>query len=160
MLSLLNLRPAPTLAMNLSLSESTVRRRFNMKIGTRDGCWIWDAATANGYGVMCVGEEILQAHRLSYRLFYGEEPGELCVCHHCDVKRCVQPMHLFLGSPSDNLSDAYEKGFLNHLGHGPTADWIGPTIYNPKLVSALDDECRTTHPRRDWFPTNPKAVPA
>jgi len=145
--------------MNFSLSESTVRRRFDMKIGTRDGCWIWDAATANGYGVMCVGEELLQAHRLSYRLFYDEDPGELCVCHHCDIKRCVQPVHLFLGTPSENMSDAYSKGRMPHFPGNQTPEWIGPEIYNPNLMDTLDSQFPKLSPRKGWL-SKAEPVPA
>ena len=81
-----------------------------------NGCWIWiRAKNLNGYGI--VGGWIIRdkpvrlAHRASYELFVGPILPELSVCHKCDVKACINPKHLFLGTQKDNWNDYVSKGF-------------------------------------------------
>jgi hypothetical protein len=76
------------------------------------GCWLWRGATNhNGYGVMLgPGRKTVRAHRRCYEVAKGEIGAGLEVCHTCDVPRCVNPDHLWLGTGSDNALDKTRKG--------------------------------------------------
>lgn len=76
-----------------------------------NGCWRWQKAIQpNGYGATTHKDKRISAHRLSYIAFKGDIPEGMCVCHVCDVRDCVNPDHLFLGTNSDNMQDMINKG--------------------------------------------------
>ncbi len=75
------------------------------------GCWLWNAQIyPTGYGSFYLNKKNHLAHRASWILFKGNIPENLFVCHKCDVKRCVNPDHLFLGSQTENMRDMIDKG--------------------------------------------------
>lgn len=49
------------------------------------------------------------AHRVAWTLHRGEIPDGMCVLHKCDVRDCVNPEHLFLGTVHDNIRDMDAK---------------------------------------------------
>ena len=75
-------------------------------------CWLWTAFTKeNGYGQFGRAKhDGVYAHRFSYELHVGPVPEGLCVLHKCDVRSCVRPDHLFLGTERDNAHDRDTKG--------------------------------------------------
>ncbi len=89
--------------------------RFNAKwkADPETGCWMWTASTVGpgGYGQIKLPGQRKQipAHRLSYLIHRGEIPEGMEVCHRCDVRGCVNPEHLFVGTSQDNHDDMVAK---------------------------------------------------
>ena len=106
------------------------------------GCWEWQGPiNSNGYGRYCVENGHKLAHRYSFKQFYGAIPDGKNVCHRCDNRRCINPHHLFLGTQSENLKDAVEKGRLT-----PPA-LAGVANGNSRLSLADVVEIRAMHAR-------------
>lgn len=74
-------------------------------------CVLWTGGiTSAGYGSTLFEGRIQQAHRVYWQLLVGPIPKGLHVLHKCDVKRCVNINHLFLGTHADNMCDMKLKG--------------------------------------------------
>jgi hypothetical protein len=74
-------------------------------------CWEWARGTDSfGYGKVRYKGEAHTLHRLMYRLYKGEVPKGLCVCHSCDNPKCCNPQHLWLGTRAENNQDMWGKG--------------------------------------------------
>lgn len=74
------------------------------------GCWLWTGILkTGGYGVIKVRGKNVATHRASYEAFVGAIPDGTFVLHRCDVRHCINPDHLFLGSQTDNMRDMVSK---------------------------------------------------
>lgn len=78
--------------------------RFWAKVLKTDDCWLWQASCSpNGYGQF--GHE--GAHRVALRLVGTSLPVGTHVDHLCRVQRCVNPEHLEVVTPSENVRRGY-----------------------------------------------------
>jgi len=96
--------------------DAAALERFWAKVNVKDeeSCWLWTASlNSKGYGSFAVRGSGVSAHKISWAL--AKNDGVLSdpkshVMHSCDVRSCVNPNHLSLGTPKDNARDAISKG--------------------------------------------------
>lgn len=83
--------------------DAPSRARFiaRLRVGEPDKCWIWPGGLTFDWN-----RRAQPVYRVSYRVFYDVDPWPRVVRHNCDNPRCVNPVHLSLGSQRDNLIDA------------------------------------------------------
>jgi len=103
-----------------------VAERFWEKVEKTDSCWLWTASlNTHGYGQISIHNRPRVVHRVAHELLVGPISEGLRVCHHCDVRHCVRPDHLFLGTAKDNTQDMMSKGRGRFPGSGMRGDRSG-----------------------------------
>lgn len=78
-------------------------------------CLMWIGATTDttrggDHGIMRWDGKNEKAHRLAWIAKHGPIPDGQQVLHRCDVPRCVNPDHLWLGTHDENMADMLAKG--------------------------------------------------
>ncbi len=128
--------------------------RFWQRVDKAGDCWLWTwGKSSTGYGLLRVDGKPQSVHRLSWKIHFGEIPEGMFVLHSCDVRACVRPDHLRLGSASENALDTHGRGRWRYVrpGHGRRPPAIlgrpGPKPsppserFWPKVDKRAPDDC-------------------
>ncbi len=124
-------------AFSLLCKTHTLLERFweNVDVKGEDDCWEWKAAkTSAGYGVMYWNSENTYAHRLSLELDGKSIPDRFHACHSCDNPSCVNPKHLYAGSPQQNMNDKVSRNRQTKGETHPNAKLLDKDIENIRAL--------------------------
>lgn len=97
------------------------------------GCWLWTGARSRlGYGVIKKDGRSVFAHRAVWESFHKQPiPDGAFACHRCNSPWCVNPKHVYVGTPADNTRDKIAAG------SSTTIDWTrAQEIVNAGFKSA------------------------
>lgn len=88
--------------------------RFGRHVQFTDTCWLWTGTRYMQFGQPTYGQSSLNgrrmgAHRVAHLLWNGPIPQGMDVLHSCDVKACVNPAHLRVGTHTENIREAFAK---------------------------------------------------
>ena len=109
-----------------------------VKIGPPNSCWEWQGSlTHRGYGRFGNRRPSF-AHRIAYQYAIGTIKPGLCICHHCDNPKCVNPSHLFMGTFGDNNRDRNRKGRY--------VPYYGEAVSSAKLTEEKVRQIRQLYP--------------
>jgi hypothetical protein len=101
----------------MNLLHEIAAARFWPRVRKTDTCWLWIGHKSRpGYGALNLKGKHVRVHRFSWLLHFGEIPTGMSILHRCDVRNCVNPSHLFLGTQADNMKDAGKKGRICTIG--------------------------------------------
>lgn len=118
---------------------SLAARLAARSVRSPDGCLLWMGAKhfLTKYGFISVDGVVEYTHRAAYTQAHGPIPKGMCVCHRCDVRNCIEPSHLFLGTIRDNIADRHAKG------RSARGERAGNTFFTEAQVAAIHKEAGT-----------------
>ena len=126
-------------AGNALCETHTFLQRFwdNVAVTDEDSCWEWQGSkTTANYGVVYYQGKLQYTHRLSLELDGRPVPPRHHACHTCDNPSCVNPKHLFVGTPMDNAQDKVAKNRHTYGEIHPNAKLTNEDVIKLRKLAA------------------------
>lgn len=135
------------------MRKSPIQRFFTFIDCPGQDCWEWHGARsgANRYGSFKLKGAMVSAHCAAWLLLRGPIPDGLWVLHNCDNKPCVNPDHLYLGTPEDNARDrTMRSSYVDPRRHQESCKYGHPLSGENLYISPTQGNrhCRTCTQRR------------
>jgi hypothetical protein len=116
----------------------------------KDGCLLWTGSLNNdGYGTINYDGRSWRATRLSLYLTTAENPGHKYACHHCDTPKCFNPMHLYWGSPQQNIEDKLLRTYANGKYNGLCMRGHDQKVHGKTILNGTSVTCALCNSNRD-----------
>ncbi len=145
--------------MSDALLEQRAERFWKfVSIKGPDDCWTWNGGKMrDGYGAFPIRHlKIYAAHRAAYTISKGPIASGKFICHSCDNPSCVNPSHLFEGTPKENSMDSVKKGrWAKAVGEQTTlAKFTRSKIIEMRRLAASGVNTRQLAKEFDTCPSN------
>lgn len=103
---------------------------YYRSIDEKSGCWVWTGSQhgTNQYPRFEYDGELLRGHRQAFKIANDLDkiPEGEHLRHKCDRPLCVNPNHLELGTPQDNMDDKMQvPKDVHSLSHDQLRDILG-----------------------------------
>lgn len=121
---------------HIAVTESLKVRLYGNVAKTDGGCWLWQGCVSpNGYGKIKIGPNSFDTHVISWRVASGgiAVPLGKLVMHQCDVRACINPEHLTVGTQSENMLHASAVGAMRN----PKGSRHYRAVLNETVVSEI-----------------------
>jgi hypothetical protein len=147
--------PNPTQAGTMTAGDVSAWRKrvdakFLIRLDPLSRCEVWQGRTNwNGYGLTSLAGRTVGAHRANWMYCRGPIPKGMHLDHTCKNRLCVNPHHLRVVTPRQNVLENSESGPAENLrkthcekGHPLSGDNLAVR----KLANGQTDRrCKTCH---------------